>query len=158
MKKIVIGNLAHVDAGKTTLSEAMLYHAGKIKQIGRVDHQNAYLDFEGQERQRGITIFSKQAVFDWKDTNITLLDTPGHADFSSEMERVLQVLDMAVLIISGSDGIQPHTKTIWQLLSHYQVPTMIFVNKMDMIGTNQENILSQLQKNFMKTVSTFLKE
>lgn len=146
MKRIVIGNLAHVDAGKTTLSEAMLYVAGKIKQLGRVDHQNAYLDYETLERNRKITIFSKQAVFTWKDCYMTLLDTPGHVDFASEMERVLQVLDVAVLIISGSEGVQPHTKTIWQLLAHYRVPTMIFVNKMDMPETSKEALILNIKK------------
>lgn len=146
MKRMVIGNLAHVDAGKTTLSEAMLYISGKIKNLGRVDHQNAYLDYETLERNRKITIFSKQAVFNWRDCALTLLDTPGHVDFSSEMERVLQVLDVAILIVSGSDGIQPHTKTIWQLLDHYHVPTVIFVNKMDMPSTSKEKLLANLQQ------------
>lgn len=145
MHKLVIGHLAHVDAGKTTLSEAMLYLSGYLKQLGRVDHQDAFLDFDGQERQRGITIFSKQAVFKWQDVDITLLDTPGHVDFSSEMERTLSILDAAVLIISSSDGVQTHTKTIWKLLQYYHVPTFIFVNKMDMPGADQAVLLKNIQ-------------
>ena len=131
MKKIVLGILAHVDSGKTTLSEAMLYTAGKIRKLGRVDHKNAYLDTNAIERERGITIFSKQAVFSYKDFEITLVDTPGHVDFSAETERVLSVLDYAVLVISGIDGVQNHTKTLWKLLSDYNVPVFIFINKMD---------------------------
>lgn len=146
MNNLVIGILAHVDAGKTTLSEALLYNSGKIKQLGRVDHKNAYLDYEGQERNRGITIYSKQAVFQWKDTQFFLLDTPGHADFSSEMERTLQVLDVAVLVVSGSEGVQVHTKTIWQLLQRYHIPTIVFVNKMDMIQSNKEVVLKSLEQ------------
>lgn len=145
MRKLVIGHLAHVDAGKTTLSEAMLYLSGYLKQLGRVDHQDAFLDYDGQERQRGITIYSKQAVFQWQDVDITLLDTPGHVDFSSEMERTLAILDAAILIISSTDGVQNHTKTIWKLLQYYQVPTFIFVNKMDMPGVNQQALLKDIQ-------------
>lgn len=145
-KHICIGLLAHVDAGKTTLSEAMLYTSGKIKKMGRVDHQDAYLDYDVQERNRGITIFSKQVIFDWSDTQITLLDTPGHADFSSEMERSLQVLDCAVLVISGTDGVQTHTKTIWHLLARYHVPVILFINKLDMAGADQKHVLAQLQQ------------
>lgn len=144
-KNLVIGILAHVDAGKTTLSEAMLYNSGRIKQLGRVDHKNAYLDYNGQERNRGITIFSKQAIFPWKDTEFILLDTPGHTDFSSEMERTLQVLDVAILVVSGSEGVQSHTKTIWDLLERYHIPTVVFVNKMDMISSNQIAVLSSLE-------------
>lgn len=144
-KHLVIGVLAHVDAGKTTLSEAMLYTSGKIKQLGRVDHQNAYLDYNGQERHRGITIFSKQAVFSWKDTTFVLLDTPGHADFSSEMERTLQVLDVAILVVSGVEGVQPHTQTIFHLLEHYSVPTFVFINKMDMPQSNLSTTLQSLE-------------
>ena len=130
-KHICLGLVAHVDAGKTTLSEGMLYLSGGIRSMGRVDHGDAFLDTYELERERGITIFSKQAVLSWKDLDITILDTPGHVDFSAEMERVLQVLDYAVLIISGADGIQGHTMTLWKLLERYQVPVFIFVNKMD---------------------------
>ena len=128
-KHICLGLVAHVDAGKTTLSEGMLYLTGGIRSMGRVDHGDAFLDTYELERERGITIFSKQAVLSWKDLDITILDTPGHVDFSAEMERVLQVLDYAVLIISGADGIQGHTMTLWKLLERYQVPVFIFVNK-----------------------------
>ena len=117
---MVLGILAHVDAGKTTLSEALLYETGKIRQLGRVDHQDAYLDTDSQERERGITIFSKQAQLDSDCVKITLLDTPGHVDFSAEMERTLQVLDYAILVISGTDGVQGHTKTLWRLLNHFR--------------------------------------
>lgn len=142
---MVLGILAHVDAGKTTLSEALLYETGKIRALGRVDHQDAYLDTDSQERERGITIFSKQAQLDSEGVKITLLDTPGHVDFSAEMERTLQVLDYAILVISGTDGVQGHTKTLWRLLNHYQIPTFIFVNKMDLSGANQEKIQKQLK-------------
>lgn len=146
MKKIVLGILAHVDAGKTTLSESLLYQSGSIRTLGRVDHQDAFLDYDQQERKRGITIFSKQAIFDWKETEITIIDTPGHVDFSAEMERTLQVLDYAIIVINGLDGVQVHTKTIWKLLQHYQVPTFIFVNKTDMGQVNQEEIYQQLKE------------
>lgn len=142
---MVLGILAHVDAGKTTLSEALLYETGKIRALGRVDHQDAYLDTDAQERERGITIFSKQAQLDYEGTKITLLDTPGHVDFSAEMERTLQVLDYAILVISGTDGVQGHTKTLWRLLNHYQIPTFIFVNKMDLAGADKEKIQKQLK-------------
>lgn len=145
MKQIVLGILAHVDAGKTTLCESMLYHCGMIRKMGRVDHQDAFLDYDFQERSRGITIFSKQAVLRWKDTEINLLDTPGHVDFSAEMERTLQVLDAAVLVINGQDGIQIHTETIWELLEHYQLPVFIFINKMDISFKEREEILKELQ-------------
>lgn len=131
MKKLVIGILAHVDSGKTTLSEGMLYLSGKLRKIGRVDHRDSFLDNNEIERERGITIFSKQALMTYKNTEITLLDTPGHADFSSETERTLQVLDYAVLVISGTEGVQNHTETLWKLLIRYNVPTFVFVNKMD---------------------------
>ena len=123
MKRLVIGMLAHVDAGKTTLSEAMLYQTGAVRRLGRVDHGDAFLDTEQLERERGITIFSKQAVLSWGDTQATLLDTPGHADFSAEMERTLWVLDCAVLVISGTDGVQSHTRTLWQLLKQQDGPS-----------------------------------
>jgi len=137
--------LAHVDAGKTTLSEALLYERGKIRTLGRVDHQDAYLDTDTQERERGITIFSKQAQLEYGGVKMTLLDTPGHVDFSAEMERTLQVLDYAILVISGTDGVQGHTKTLWRLLNHYQIPTFIFVNKMDLAGADKEKIGKQLK-------------
>ena len=146
MRKLVIGILAHVDAGKTTLSESMLYLSGKIQKLGRVDKKDAYLDTHDLERERGITIFSKQAVFDIQDTKITLLDTPGHVDFSTEMERTLQVLDYAILVISGADGVQGHTKTLWRLLAVYKIPVFIFINKMDQPGTDQEALLEELKE------------
>ena len=142
---MVLGILAHVDAGKTTLSEALLYETGKIRTLGRVDHQDAYLDTDSQERERGITIFSKQAQLDCDGIKMTLLDTPGHVDFSAEMERTLQVLDYAILVISGTDGVQGHTKTLWRLLNHYQIPTFIFVNKMDLAGADSQKIQRQLK-------------
>lgn len=145
-KHLCIGLLAHVDAGKTTLSEAMLYLSGSIRKFGRVDNRDAFLDIFELERERGITIFSKQAVFPMEDWQITLLDTPGHIDFSAEMERTLQVLDLAVLVISGADGVQGHTETLWKLLERYQVPTVLFINKMDQEGTNAERILENLKK------------
>ncbi|MBO4881311.1 MAG: GTP-binding protein, partial [Firmicutes bacterium] len=132
MKHTAIGILAHVDAGKTSMAEAMLYQAGAIRTLGRVDHKDAFLDTQRLERRRGITIFSKQAVFDLGDTRVTLLDTPGHMDFSAEMERVLSVLDYAILVISGPDGVQAHTATVWSLLKRYQIPTFIWINKMDL--------------------------
>ena len=146
MKKLVVGILAHVDSGKTTLSEAMLYTAGKIRKLGRVDHKDAYLDTDAQERERGITIFSKQAVFTYDGMEITLLDTPGHVDFSAEMERTLQVLDYAILVINGMDGVQSHTDTLWKLLKRYEIPTFIFVNKMDMEGTDKDAVFPNIRK------------
>lgn len=146
MKKLVVGILAHVDSGKTTLSEAMLYTAGKIRKLGRVDHKDAYLDTDAQERERGITIFSKQAVFTYDSMEITLLDTPGHVDFSAEMERTLQVLDYAILVINGMDGVQSHTDTLWKLLKRYEIPTFIFVNKMDMEGTDKDTVFQNIRK------------
>ena len=145
MKNIVIGILAHVDAGKTTLSEAMLYQTGAIRNLGRVDHKNAFLDTDIQERDRGITIFSKQAEMTYKDTKLMLLDTPGHVDFSAEMERTLQVLDYAVLVISGREGVQGHTVTLWKLLQKYEIPVFLFVNKMDLEGADRAQILEELQ-------------
>lgn len=146
MKKLVVGILAHVDSGKTTLSEAMLYTAGKIRKLGRVDHRDAYLDTDVQERERGITIFSKQAVFTYDGMEITLLDTPGHVDFSAEMERTLQVLDYAILVINGMDGVQSHTDTLWKLLKRYEIPTFIFVNKMDMDGADKDAVFQNIRK------------
>lgn len=146
MKHTVIGTLAHVDAGKTTLSESLLYTSGSIRTWGRVDHGNAFLDYNSQERSRGITIFSKQAILTWNDMEITLMDTPGHVDFSSEMERTLKVLDYAIVIINGIDGVQSHTETIWNLLKHYQIPAFIFINKMDITHLNEEQLMKNLRK------------
>ena len=143
-KQIVLGILAHVDSGKTTLSEAMLYRSGAIRKLGRVDHKDAFLDTDTLEKARGITIFSKQALLTAGNTDITLLDTPGHVDFSTETERTLQVLDYAVLVVSGTDGVQSHTETLWRLLRRYHVPTFVFVNKMDLPGKSREELLAQL--------------
>lgn len=145
-KQIVLGILAHVDSGKTTLSEAMLYRAGVIRRLGRVDHKDAFLDTDALEKARGITIFSKQALLTAGDTDITLLDTPGHVDFSTETERTLQVLDYAVLVVSGTDGVQSHTETLWRLLRRYHVPTFVFVNKMDLPGMERQELLAQLNR------------
>ena len=145
-KQIVLGILAHVDSGKTTLSEAMLYRAGVTRRLGRVDHKDAFLDTDALEKARGITIFSKQALLTAGDTNITLLDTPGHVDFSTETERTLQVLDYAVLVVSGTDGVQSHTETLWRLLRRYHVPTFVFVNKMDLPGMERQELLAQLNR------------
>ena len=147
IKHICAGLLAHVDAGKTTLSEGILYLTGGLRKLGRVDHGDAFLDNFALERSRGITIFSKQAVFPLGETEVTLIDTPGHVDFSAEMERALWVMDYAVLVVSGADGIQGHTETLWRLLKAYQIPTFIFVNKMDQEGTDQEALLQELKKN-----------
>lgn len=144
--QLAVGILAHVDSGKTTLAESILYISGAIRKLGRVDHKDAFLDTYVLEKNRGITIFSKQARFQLEDKEITLLDTPGHVDFSAEMERTLQVLDYAILVINGADGVQGHTVTLWKLLKRYQVPVFIFVNKMDQPGTDQEKILEELQK------------
>ena len=146
MENIVMGILAHVDAGKTTLSEGMLYLSGTVRKLGRVDHKDAFLDTYFLERDRGITIFSKQAVFSLGNRRINLLDTPGHVDFSAEMERTLQVLDYAVLVISGADGVQGHTETLWKLLKLYEIPTFIFINKMDQPGTDRESLLTELKE------------
>lgn len=145
MKRIITGILAHVDAGKTTLSEGLLYTAGSIRKMGRVDNQDAFLDTDRMEKARGITIFSKQAELNYGETAITLLDTPGHVDFSAEMERVLQVLDYAVLVVSAADGVQGHTKTLWRLLERYGVPVFLFVNKMDQPGTDRELLMKQIR-------------
>lgn len=155
MKQITIGILAHVDAGKTTLSEGLLYTAGNIRSIGRVDKGDAYLDTYDLEKSRGITIFSKQAVLAYRDTNIVLLDTPGHVDFSAEMERTLQVLDYAILVISGVDGVQGHTETLWRLLNQYRVPTFLFVNKMDQNGADVSKVLNELQKRLSPQIVNF---
>ena len=145
MKKIAVGILAHVDSGKTTLSEAMLYTSGAINKLGRVDHRDSFLDTFSLERERGITIFSKQAVMQYDNAEFTLLDTPGHVDFSAETERTLQVLDYAILVISGTDGVQSHTQTLWKLLQKYGVPVFIFVNKTDLAGVDKANVLEQLK-------------
>ena len=144
-RTLVVGLVAHVDAGKTTLSEAMLYRAGQLRRLGRVDHRDAFLDTDAQERERGITIFSKQAMLEWQGVSVTLLDTPGHVDFSSEMERTLRVLDCAVLVISGADGVQGHTLTLWRLLKAYGVPVILFVNKMDQVGADRSVLLHGLK-------------
>ena len=144
-KHICIGLLAHVDAGKTTLAESLLYHTGAIRKMGRVDHQNAFLDTYELERARGITIFSKQAGFTLGDREVVLLDTPGHVDFSAEMERTLQILDYAVLIIGGTDGVQGHVETLWRLLRQYKIPVFLFINKMDQDGADPAEILKELQ-------------
>ena len=154
-KHISLGVLAHVDAGKTTLSEGLLFKCGRIRKIGRVDHKDAYLDTYELERERGITIFSKQAVFSMGDMEVTLLDTPGHVDFSAEMERTLQVLDYAILVINGADGVQGHTQTLWRLLNQYQIPTFLFVNKMDQDGTNRESLLEELKKKLSENCVDF---
>ena len=145
MKRLTIGMLAHVDSGKTTLSEALMYLSGVLRKLGRVDHGDAFLDTDQQERERGITIFSKQARMRWKDCELTLLDTPGHVDFSAEAERAVQVLDYAVLLVSASDGVQGHTETLWKLLERHRVPTFLFVNKMDQPDTDRDRLLAQLR-------------
>lgn len=156
--RLTAGILAHVDAGKTTLAESILYKTGKIRSLGRVDHGNAFLDNYELERSRGITIFSKQAEIVLNGKNITLLDTPGHVDFSAEMERTLQVLDYAVLVISAPDGVQGHVQTLWRLLKKYQIPVFLFVNKMDQPGTEKEAVLTELKKRFGERCIDFTKE
>lgn len=146
MKKIVLGILAHVDAGKTTLTESLLYLTKTTRKLGRVDHRDTFLDYDFQERNRGITIFSKQAMLNWNNSQITLIDTPGHVDFSTEMERTLQVLDYAILVISGIDGVQGHSETIWNLLKYYNVPTFIFVNKMDVTHYDQSQLMENIKE------------
>ena len=148
MKRIVTGILAHVDVGKTTLSEALLYTTGNVRKLGRVDHGDAFLDTNTMERQRGITIFTEPAIIATPNLTLTLLDTPGHVDFSAEMERTLTVLDYAILVISGADGIQGHTETLWRLLKRYNVPTFIFINKMDAPAADKTKLLNQLKKRF----------
>ena len=146
MKRLVIGILAHVDSGKTTLSEAMLYQAGALRKLGRVDHRDAFLDTDALERARGITIFAKQAVLSLPEAQLTLLDTPGHVDFSAEAERALQVMDYAVLVVSSTDGVQSHTETLWRLLERYQVPVFLFLNKMDLAGADKDGCLAELRR------------
>ena len=146
MKNAVIGIFAHVDAGKTTLSEGILYKTGVIRRLGRVDNGDAYLDWASIEKERGITVFAGQADFTFRDMGITLLDTPGHVDFSAETERIMQVIDCAVLVISGTDGVQSHTRTLFKLLGHYGVPVFIFVTKTDLERNTKEELLKELEK------------
>ncbi|HHY09409.1 MAG TPA: GTP-binding protein [Firmicutes bacterium] len=155
MNKLVVGILAHVDAGKTTLSESMLYLSGRIQRMGRVDKQDAYLDTHALEKERGITIFSKQAVFELGKRQVTLLDTPGHVDFSAEMERVLHILDYAILVISGADGVQVHTKTLWRLLQLHKIPVFIFVNKMDQPGAEPALLQASLEAELSSRCTSF---
>ncbi len=154
-KHLCAGILAHVDAGKTTLSECLLYETGSIRKMGRVDHQDTFLDTDTMEKERGITIFSKQAQMQWEDTTITLLDTPGHVDFSAEAERVLQVLDVAILVISGSDGVQGHTETLWKLLKQHQVPVFLFINKMDLAGADKDSLMAELKNRLSESCLDF---
>ncbi|MCI8372073.1 MAG: GTP-binding protein [Lachnospiraceae bacterium] len=154
-KYLCLGLLAHVDAGKTTLSEAMLYTGGAIRRLGRVDHRDAFLDTYSLERERGITIFSKQALLSFDQAEFMLMDTPGHVDFSAEMERTLQVLDYAILVISGTDGVQGHTATLWNLLEQYQIPTFLFINKMDLPGRSREQLLEELRQNLSSACIDF---
>ncbi len=158
MKNIVAGILAHVDSGKTTLSEAMLYQAGQIRKLGRVDHQDTYLDTDSQEKDRGITICSKLAELAYADMHIALLDTPGHVDFGTEMERTLQVLDYVVLVINGMDGVQSHTETLWKLLERYGIPVFIFVNKMDMTGYDRDYLMDNIRHRLSDGCVDFLCE
>ncbi|MEG0368018.1 MAG: GTP-binding protein, partial [Coprobacillus sp.] len=155
MKKVVIGALAHVDAGKTTLSESLLYQTHIIKECGRVDNGNAYLDTHEQERKRGITIFSSEAQFDYGDTQFMWVDTPGHIDFSAEMERTLQVLDYAIIVINGLDGVQSHTLTIWKLLEQYHISVFLFVNKMDMSYFSQEELMDNIKTKLSENCLNF---
>ena len=141
-----LGLLAHVDAGKTTLAEAILYRCGALRSLGRVDHGDTALDFDPLERERGITIFASQAHVEWGGWDLTLLDTPGHVDFSAETERMLRVLDCAVLVVSGVDGVQAHTRTLWKLLDHYQIPTVLFVTKMDLARNSRKDLLAGLRR------------
>ena len=145
MKKQTVGIVAHVDAGKTTCIEALLYQSGAIRKLGRVDHRDTIMDYDEQERSHGITIYAKEGHFDWKDTRFYLIDTPGHVDFSAEMERSLAVLDYAVLVINGQDGVQSHTQTIWKCLAHYHVPVIVFINKMDISYLSSEQLCHDLQ-------------
>ena len=145
MKQIAVGILAHVDAGKTTLSEGFLYTAGAIRKLGRVDAKDTFLDTDEIERKRGITIFSKQAVMTLENTVITLLDTPGHVDFVAEAERTLSVLDYAILVVSGTDGVQSHTKTVWEMLKKHNIPAFVFINKLDLSGSDKEQVLQSLK-------------
>ena len=155
MKKLTIGIVAHVDAGKTTLSECMLYHAGKLRQMGRVDNGDTFLDTDRLEKKRGITIFSKQARFSYGDMEVCLVDTPGHVDFSTQMEQTLQVLDYAILVISGTDGVQSHTRTVWRLLKRHRVPVFLFINKTDLRGVDKHMLLTGLKKQLSESCISF---
>ena len=157
MKKLVLGILAHVDAGKTTLSESLLYLSGEIRKLGRVDHKNTFLDHNELERQRGITIFSKQAWMKYEDMEIQLLDTPGHVDFSAEMERTLQILDYAIVVINGMDLVQGHTEMVFRLLARYQIPAFLFINKMDVSPFSKEEIIEELRKRLSEQIIDFTK-
>jgi small GTP-binding protein len=157
-KRLCAGLLAHVDAGKTTLSEALLYQAGALKKLGRVDHRDSFLDTNALERERGITIFSKQARLETQNLELILLDTPGHTDFSTEMERTLQALDYAVLVVSGTDGVQAHTETLWQLLRRYHIPTFLFINKMDLPGEGEGALMTKLKKQLSEGCVSFCQE
>ena len=157
-KKLTLGILAHVDAGKTTLSEALLYLSGKLRAMGRVDHKNSFLDTDPVERERGITIFSKQARFSTEQFDAILLDTPGHVDFSPEAERILALLDYAVLVVSATDGVQSHTRTLWQLLELYRVPTLIFVNKTDVAVRRIEELEEELARTLSPRCVGFLEK
>ena len=158
VERLVIGILAHVDAGKTTLSEGLLFETGAIAKQGRVDHGSAFLDTDAMERSRGITIFSKQALFKVGEKHFTLVDTPGHSDFSAEMERMLRILDAAVLVISAPDGIGGHEKTLWRLLAYYGVPTILFVNKMDQPAADRSGILAQIREELSRAAVPFQEE
>ena len=155
MKNITIGVLAHVDSGKTTLTEALMYLSANISKLGRVDHRDSFLDNFALERDRGITIFSKQAVMPYEDTVFTILDTPGHVDFSAETERTLQVLDYAILVISGTDSVQSHTATLWRLLRRYRVPCFIFVNKMDMQNSDRDRVFADIRSKLSERCADF---
>ena len=145
MNKVVVGIIAHVDAGKTTLAETLLYKSGKIRKLGRVDNGDTALDTHTLERERGITIFAGQSVFNLGELEINLLDTPGHVDFSAETERMLKILDYAILVISGTDGVQAHTRTLWKLLCAYNIPTFIFITKMDYARLSKEELIEDLK-------------
>ncbi|MBQ3856740.1 MAG: GTP-binding protein, partial [Ruminococcus sp.] len=155
MKTITLGITAHVDSGKTTLAEAMLYSSGKIRSLGRVDKGSSFLDTDNIERSRGITIFAHQAELTCGETELTLLDTPGHVDFSAEAERTMHVLDYAVLVISATDGVQSHTSTLWKLLRKYEVPVFIFVNKMDLVGADRIAVLEKLRRQLSPLCADF---
>ena len=157
-KHLCMGVIAHVDSGKTTLSESILYHCGKIRKMGRVDNGDAYLDTDQMEKDRGITIFSKQAEFLLGDRDVTLIDTPGHVDFSAEMERTLQVLDYAILVINGSDGVQGHTLTLWRLLKRYHISTFLFINKMDQARRTPESLMEEIQTRLDRHCVSFTKK
>ena len=148
MRQLVCGIVAHVDAGKTTLAEALLYQTGTIRALGRVDHGDSHLDVDEMERRRGITIFAKPALLHYGSSNFVLMDTPGHGDFAAEAERVLRVLDAAVLVISGTDGVQAHTTVLWHLLQRYSIPTIVFITKMDVSFLSREKLLSDLRHHF----------